>query len=193
MSTRDSLEGASLDEALRQIDAISSNVPIATTLRELQLVVERLSFSRLHERDPQNDPATLAEIDLFFRDEVSDGMVKFIRWTAGRHLLGALSDEQGRVFLDGCLSKYRKVKEVQVVTAIDLTDEHREAIIRRLRAVHPDPARILFSSSPSIIAGFVMNSGNSVVDKSLRSHVSETISKSGRIQGLAAGRGEEIG
>ncbi len=152
------------DDALYVIDAISRNLPISTTLRELQLVVERLTFSKLYERQPQNDPATIAELDLFFRDEVSDGMLQFVRWIASRNLLGFIAGDQGKVFLDQCLAKYRRVQEIQVTTAIPLTKADRAAITERLRPIHPVPARILFNTSQTMIAGLVVDTGSSIVD-----------------------------
>lgn len=171
-------------EALDMIDSISGNMPISTTLTEVQLAVERLSFADFATLSSGSD-SVHAEIDLMFRDEISSGMVGFLHWMAGNDSLSLLVGEQGRIFLDRCISKYSNVDEVQVVTAIPLESDHRERLVSQLRAVYPEPARILFSTSPLVYAGFLIaDQGRTVVDRTLRTHIATTVPRVARMEDI---------
>jgi F0F1-type ATP synthase delta subunit len=179
-------DAAFIAEALQFIETISRNVSMEITLTELQLVVERMSFSGLAERQPQDDVATMAEIDLYFRDELREPMVSFLHWMASRNMLGVLSGRAGLVFLDHCIKKYAKVSEVVITTAVSLDADYEQHLADRLRAVHPLPARILFAVQPNLVAGLTIDVGHLRIDRSLRTFMATTIPRSAKIEDVMA-------
>jgi len=184
MSIKISLGDAELEAALRQISLISQDVPIAKTMTELQLVIERLTFSGMTEDQSADEASVRADIDLYFRDEVSEGMVSFVHWMARRGWLANLSGDAGMAFLNHCTTAYRSIEEVRFTTAVDLHGEHKAELVQKLRRIYPEPARILFTTSSLIGAGFTISVGNKqLADKSLRTHVINVVPRTFHLDG----------
>lgn len=186
-------EPIALSTMFSMLDDLTRDIPISTVLDELQLVVERVSFSGIYELKNQSSQAVFTELDLYFEEEVSLGMMQFIRWFASKARLRSLANEDGRSLLEYCVIEYRKIQEIRFVSAIQFTEEEKLHTMSKLRTQFPEPARIIFDTAPSLMAGFRIEAGDEVVDASLRSHVNSLIARGVQLGGVASAVGASHG
>jgi len=182
-----------LQEAIEQLEMRSTEMPIASTLAELQIVIERLSFTDIVNKTEQNKAVDPIKLKLLLQDEISNSMMDFVLWVSEHRLLRMLSGDTGRHFLSYCITTYRSVTEVECVTPIKITGDYKASLVKRLRVIYPQPSRIIFKQSSMIIAGFILISGRTVVDKSLRRHITQTVPDYVRAKSKLAGRTEAHG
>ena len=174
MNTAPKPSNATLHVVYR-LDQATKRLPIAQLLSELQIAVERISFSGVHRKNPQSEPEFIAELDMLFDGEVSEDLLEFIHWLASLNALGVLADRTGYLFLNYCTKQYGEITEVRFITPVDLPTESRQYIAERLGTVYPAPARVVYEVMPSIVAGFVIHDGSTTIDRSLRSHMARTV------------------
>lgn len=168
-------------DLLRQIfvklDVSTAVLSVDQLISELQVVVERMSFSGLHKTFKKGDAAALAEIDLMFEGEISMPILSFVYWLADNDGLSVLADKTGHFFLDTCIKRYKSITEIRFATAIELTDETKQSIVHDLYKVYQEPSRVIFEVIPSIVAGFIIRDGAKVIDKSLKTMSTQAIKK----------------
>jgi len=162
-------------QILDELDLATSSLPINQLLAELLVVVERLSFTGIHDAIQQYSLENIAKIDLLFEGEVSDGMLSFIHWLAKYNMLKVLVDDTGSIFLNYCIKKYKQIAEVKFITPIQLSDETKSYTLGRLRLIYPQPARIIYEVIPSLSAGFVIQDGTKIVDRSLHTKITQSV------------------
>ena len=165
----------SVEMLMSTLSSFTINLPVAQLLSELQVVIERLSFSGLVYREDSHNAAFVSELDLLFEGEVSRAMMNFLHWLAQNHILVVLTDRTGHLFLNHCNKIYSGVKEVKFITSIDLSPEYRGSAMSKLRVLYPLPARIVFETNPSLKAGFVIQDNSKTVDLSLKSRMDKNI------------------
>lgn len=192
MSTSGS-ECPKLSDLFDMLQSLTNEISLHTVLDELQLVVERITFSGIAERQRQASQEVFTDLDLYFEEEVTPEMMQFIRWCASKSELRALSDDAGRSFLEYCIIEYRKIQEIRFVTAVHCGKIVRTKLIDRLRTQFPEPARIVFDVSHSLIAGFVIESGDEIYDASLRTHINTLIARDVRVSGVSTESGASRG
>lgn len=150
-------------EIISVLNSCTINLSVEQTLLELQISVERLTFGS----ESIGTDMTINDIDGLIAGDVSSDMIAFLRWLHHKRVLRIMMGANGRRFLAYCSEYYRKVQQVEVMTAIPLRDEFRIKILVHLRMKYPEPTRIVFSASPSLMAGCIVDDGNKRVDMSL--------------------------
>ncbi len=161
--------------AIYRLDQATKRLPVAQLLSELQIAVERISFSSIHARSPQSTPEFIIELDMLFENEISEDLLQFIHWLASLNALSVLADRTGTLFLNYCIKQYRNVPEVRFITPIELSAENRQYVAQRLDRLYPSPSRVVYEVMPSLVAGFIIHDGSKTVDRSLRSHMTRII------------------
>lgn len=156
---------------MRRLDQATRRLPVSQLISELQVAVERVSFSGIHRLKPQSSQEFATEIDLLFDGEISEDMLQFIYWLASFDALSILADKTGELFINFCIKQYRSMSEVRFITSVELPTETRQFIAEKLAALYPEHTRVVYEVMPSIVAGFVIRDGSKVIDRSLRSHM----------------------
>ncbi len=75
-----------------QLDQMTCHLPIKQLLSEIQVVIERLSFSEICERYKNDQVGQKNEVDMLFEGEISDAMIDFLHWLIEKNGLKILSD-----------------------------------------------------------------------------------------------------
>jgi len=158
-----------------QLDHMTCHLPIKQLLSEIQIIIERLSFSEICERYKNDQVAQKNEVDMLFEGEVSDAMLDFVHWLIEKNGLGVLSDKAGRMFLGYCIRSYKDAPEVKLITAVQLDNEFAKTLINKLRILYPAPTRIVYYIAPNLVAGIVIKDGSKTIDLSLNSFMVKTV------------------
>lgn len=161
-------------EALSQLDEFTQNMPIDEMVKELHLIIERLTFhsnttKRQKELTPQDMEALLSS-------DVSPRMFDFMVWSADKKILKLFVGDAGQVFLSYCAKHYRHIGEVVVTTPVVLSDVFTFTASEQLRQIHPFPTRLIFRTEPSLVAGVVIKTPEELHDYSLRKTMLSDIS-----------------
>lgn len=158
------------EQIVAQLDASTQTLSISQLIGELQIAVERVSFA-----SATYDVAKITsdEVELLFEGQLSEEVLQFIYWLQNNKLLVVLSGETGRRFLNHCLKRYRSIQQVRFLTAIPLTTDVKQHIAESIMPTYPAGARILFEVDTNIVAGFRLDDGSRVVDKTMRSAVTK--------------------
>ncbi len=157
------------------LQSATTGLPIAQLLAELQIAVERLSFSDVFTPNTRSAADLSADIKLLFEGEISDDLLSFVQWLAENNLLGVLAGRTGRLFLNYCMSAFEKITEVKFITPIHLSSEMQIKTTQSLRNLYPAPARIVYRVMPSITAGFILQDDTQTIDRTLRSKMTTSI------------------
>lgn len=160
---------------INQLDLTTSTLSVSQVLAELQVVIERLSFSGIYKNLKPGEKVQIADINLLFEDEISDSMLAFVGWLVENNILSVVIDRTGLLFLDFCIKRYKQVTEVRFLTPIKLTGEMQQYVIQRLRNIYPSPARIIFEVLPALVAGFVIKDGARTVDRSMQAMITQSV------------------
>jgi hypothetical protein len=171
-------------EIISVLNSCTIDLSIEQTLQELQIAVERLTFGS---QSIGND-LTLNDIDSLLNGDVSPHLMSFLRWLHHKRILRLLVGDNGRRMLSYCSEYYRSVKQVRVSTAIPLRESFRITLLQYLRIRYPEPTRIVFETSPGLLAGCVIDDGIVRSDMSLQNKSPDFISEY-----LASRRGQERG
>lgn len=155
---------------VQQLDLATERIPVDQLIAELQIVIERISFSRIHESTNEDSKSYVTDqIDLLFRGEVSPGVLAFVQWMASQGFLAVLAGDTGLAFLGHCVRKYTNLTQVRFITAVVINESLKEYISQTITKRYPRNSRLVFETNAGIIAGFVIDDGTKVVDKSLQS------------------------
>lgn len=159
-----------ISQAIAQLDEFTQNVPIETMLKELHLVIERLTFHQnTTKKETQLDRQ---DIESLLGSDVSRSMFDFMVWCTENKLLKLFVGYGGQVFLSYCAKHYRYVGEVVFTTSVELSDTFRFTVSEQLRQMYPFPARLIFKVQPSLVAGFVLTTHEGkTADFSLRKNM----------------------
>ena len=92
-----------------------------------------------------------------------------------RNFLTLLLSKNDLKLLESVLEEFVKLVwggpapvEVEITSAIPLTDEERELMERRLRATHGDNLAFKYTVDPKILGGLIIRVGDRVIDASLQ-------------------------
>lgn len=151
-------------EIISVLNSCTIDLSIEQTLLELQIAVERLTFGS---QSIGND-LSLNDIDSLLNGDVSPHIMSFLRWLHHKRILRLLVGDNGRRMLSYCSEYYRSVKQVRVSTAIPLRESFRINLLKYLRIRYPEPTRIVFETSPGLLAGCVIDDGSVRADMSLQ-------------------------
>lgn len=166
------------------LEEYTHTLPVGQLLSELQLVIERVTFSGIA-ASRESHETIMAEIEVLFSEDVSSGVLKFILWLQQKKLLSLLSGNNGSLFLNFCIKRYRNKQQVVFTTAVAISFDLQEYIYAALRSVKTADARIAFKVDPHLIAGFTIDDGGGLVDRSLRELAEVMIPK--KVQSAASG------
>ncbi len=158
-----------------QLDQMTCHLPIKQLLSEIQVVIERLSFSEICERYKNDQVGQKNEVDMLFEGEISDAMIDFLHWLIEKNGLKILSDRVGRLFLEYCIKAYKDAPEVKLITAVQLNDEFAKKLINKIRILYPAPTRIVYYIAPNLVAGIVIKDGSKTIDLSLNSFMVKAV------------------
>lgn len=162
-----------INNIVEELDRAMAQLPVDQLLSELQVVVERINFSKL--QDNQENDISTTEIEALFQDEISAEMLAYVRWLHKNKLLLTLAGNNGILFLNFCIQKYKQITQVRFVTAIAISEDVKEYVRRALSQIYPPSARFIFEINPSLIAGFVIDDSTSYIDRSLRRSSIDTL------------------
>lgn len=151
-------------EIISVLNSCTIDLSIEQTLQELQIAVERLTFGS----QSIGSDLTLNDIDSLLNGDVSPHLMSFLRWLYHKKVLRLLVGDNGRRMLSYCSEYYRSVKQVRVSTPIPLRESFRITLLKYLRVRYPEPARIVFETSPGLLAGCVIDDGTVRADMSLQ-------------------------
>lgn len=153
------------------LNSCTIDLSIEQTLQELQIAVERLTFGS----ESIGTDMTVNDIEGLLNGDVSSETMTFLKWLHHRKIVRLLIGANGRHMLTYCSEYYRKVQQVRVSTAIPLRDTFRIKLLTQLRVKYPEPARIVFETAPTLIAGCIIDDGRTRMDATLRSKSPEYI------------------
>ncbi len=175
MNNESNIKKTTTQILFEQLDLMTCHLPIKQLLSEIQVVIERLSFSEISDRYKNDQVAQKNEVDLLFEGEISDSMLDFVHWLIEKNGLGILSDKIGRMFLEYCIKAYKGAPEVKLITAVQLDDEFAKKLINKLRTLYPAPTRIVYYIAPNLVAGIVIKDGTKTIDLSLNSFMVKAV------------------
>lgn len=165
-----------VSQIVQEFDRVTAQLPVDQMLTELQIVVERLSFSQVQSRQNGNDaPVSIAQINMLFQDEISTEMLGYVQWVRDHNMLILLTDRNGLLFLNYCIKKYKEMTQVRFVTAIPISDTLRLHIKNAMLRLYPSGARLIFETRPSLVAGFLIEDGTNTVNRSLKHTMLSTL------------------
>lgn len=151
-------------EIISVLNSCTIDLSIEQTLQELQISIERLTFGS---QSIGND-LSLNDIDNLLSGDVSPHLMSFLRWLHHKRILRLLVGDNGRRMLSYCTEYYRSVKQIHVTTAIPLRETFRITLLKHLRIRYPEPTRIVFETSPGLLAGCIIDDGTLRSDMSLK-------------------------
>jgi len=178
-----------IQQMLDELNRATERLPVDQFLSELQLIIERISFSQLHLNRQQQVSVTIAQIDMLFQGEISTEMLGFVQWLREANLLHVIADKPGLLFLNYCIKKYKGMTQVRFVSAVSLDTTLRDYVWQSILKLYPANTRLIFEVNPSLVAGFIIEDGAKTVDKSLRSQMVSTLRTRIQQTTLGAARG----
>ena len=164
-----------LQRVLDQLDESTVSIPTETTLSELQVCIERLTFHMTANPNEQTiSQDTLVEL---LQTDVSKQTRSFVEWAIKHDYTKLFIGKVGRVFLSYCTDYYRNFPEITVQTPLPLSETFAHALVEKLRTIHPYPARIIFLTERSLIAGCIITTPTSIYDYSLKRSMTSDIAR----------------
>lgn len=156
------------------VEVIKEPEALESTGRELGEIAKLFEESRIL-RNVILNPAIPAKVkqrvldDVLEKSEVSDrtaGLVKLVLRKDRMNLLRDISEEFEKLSFQA-LGKVR----VDVSSAMELTDDEREAVSKKLSAITGKEAVVSVSVDPSLIGGIVAKIGSYVYDGSVKNQL----------------------
>jgi F0F1-type ATP synthase delta subunit len=162
-----------LDMILKELDALTVASRTETTLNELQVCIERITFHlTAHPQDTTISPDILVQL---LQTDVSKEMQQFIEWAVSHGFVKLFIGNVGRAFLSYCSRYYRGMPEIIVQTPVPISESFSTILTQELRAAHPYPARIIFQTERSLIVGCVITTPQRTYDYSVRRTMTSNI------------------
>ena len=150
-------------EIMSVLNSCTIDLSIEQTLQELQISVERLTFGS----ESIGFDMSVSDMEGLLNGDVSPQTMTFLKWLHHRKILRIMIASNGRHMLTYCNEYYRKVQQVRISTAIPLRESFRIKLLTQLRLNYPEPARIVFETAPSLIAGCIIDDGKKRMDGTL--------------------------
>jgi len=158
-----------INQIVEELDRATAQLPVDQLLTELQIVVERISFSQLQNKQQRQDAQiSIAQINMLFQDEISEEMLGYVQWLRENNLLRVLADNNGLLFLNYCVKKYKMMTQVRFISAIPISESLKTHVRSLIPRLYPSGARLIFEINYSLVAGFVIEDGSRTIDKSLK-------------------------
>ena len=158
-----------LNVILQKLANNTMDLPIDRIVGEISLVIERLGFAEI---DPiaGSKEETVKKLTYLLNNDVSSGIHEFVLYLYNNQRLGVLLNDAGKMFPDVCKGYFMEMKQLTVRTAVRMSEKSQTDIRVLLLRRYPINTRIVFESTPEIIAGFMLyDSKGLVTDVSLRS------------------------
>lgn len=157
-----------LDEVFDQLNSALPYTPVDELAQSLQLAVERITFSDIAMRaETQKIEDVHLQIENIFGQDVPTQLVTFIKQLADNKKLSLLHGEQGRLFLQNYISKLKSMNQVEIITAVKLSNKAKQQYADMLREHYQMPIRVVYTTSPNVVAGFILRDQSKSVDRSL--------------------------
>lgn len=150
-------------QLVRALDAHAIHLPLDQTMQELQVIVERVTFGS----ESIGDAMKSSDIRGLLEGDISPEMLSFVSWVCDQGLARLFAGASGRHFLSFCVQYYRDIQEVICKVAVALSAPARMRLLAELRGIYPEPTRIIFEPTPSLLAGCSISDGHAVTDMSL--------------------------
>ncbi len=110
-----------------------------------------------------------ALISQIFKGKVQDITLDFLFLLVDKQREEIVSDVE-REYVN-LANEYRSVVTVQVTSAVPLTDDERDALVRKLTEFTGKKAELTLSEDPSLIGGIIVQIGDTVIDGSVRGYL----------------------
>lgn len=167
-----------IGEVLNQLDRATAQIPVDQLITELQIVVERISFSRPGQRQQgQSNEISIAQINMLLQDEVSPEMLSYVQWMRENRLLLTLADTNGLLFLNHCIKKYKQLTQVRFITPVPISEGLKAHVTQSLVTAYPSGTRLIFETNSSLLAGFVIDDGTNTINRSLKNASLSTLKR----------------
>lgn len=172
-----------------KLDEITVDLSVERILSELQVVIQRASFSHLSDPANRRDTNVVeAQIGVLFEGEISSEMLSYVKWLNENGMLDVVFGDSGIIFLNFFIKKYRNLTQVKFITPIVISENLRGYVRKLLLPYYPKGARIIFITKPSLVAGFVIDDGALYIDRSLSNGISNNLRSNIEV----AMRGDEL-
>jgi len=158
-------------EILSVLNSCTINLSKEQTLQELHLAVERLPLGS----ESIGPNLSVNDIENLLNGDVSADFMSFLQWLHHRKIIGLMVGNNGRLMLSFCSEYYRSVQQLQITTPISLSESFRIRLLEQLRVKYPEPARIVFETAPSLVAGCIIDDSRHRTDMSLRNKAPKLI------------------
>lgn len=167
-----------LQLVLQEFDTRTMTLSVDQLLAELQIAVERVSFSTSSGKPLVYSSASIAQIDMLFDGEISDEMLGYVQWLFQNQFLNVLVGDTGLLFLNECIKRYRNLVQVRIITAVPLQDSLKNHMREQLSGQYPKGSRFVFEVNSTVVAGFIIDDGTRRIDKSLQTFKTQKMKES---------------
>lgn len=150
--------------------------PKTQVIDNLRMIVERITFSDLAESEEPRE-AIVAEMEALFSRDLPEPLMVYLKWSLSRGYLPVLSGEQGYDFISHVSVSLSMFKEIEFMTAVQLSSDMQVGIATKIQSIHGEDTRVVFVIVPSLVAGFVVKYPGGQVDHSLSGSASSLIQK----------------
>jgi len=133
------------------------------------LLADKSAFEKLPKAQQIDNLFNLIE------DGASDLAIIFLESLASKNLLEILISEEFNQIILELKERCESKGEAQFFSAVELSDEFREELRRKIDQKFGDVMRIVFKVNPDLITGFVINYKDEVYDYSLKKLSNEII------------------
>lgn len=142
--------------------------PIDEIAQALQLVVERVTFSDIAMRaNTQGVDKTKEQLDAILGQDVPKPLAQYCQHIVERQGLAMLHGDTGILFLQEYLQSLRQVHEVEFTTAVKLREHTKQEFAAMIQQRYAEPIRVVYTTSPGVVAGFVLRDGDTSINLSL--------------------------
>lgn len=170
---------SNLDMVMKKITASTDHLTVEQLLTELSIVIERVSFLHTSWADlGRNDVQYLKDIEALLERDISPGLLQFVDYLAKNNWLTLLYGDTGKRFLAECQSHFSKVRQLNISTAVRLSEEMEQKFLQKVAERYGQDVHVAFDIKPELVAGFILSEPHrNVYDYSLRAHMRSSLKK----------------
>lgn len=151
---------------------------VGEVLSDLQLVVERISFSSIATNTKNQDAEYLkTKVSQLLDVDVPKQVIAFCNLLIDKKILILLDGERGRYFISHCSKRLKSIPQVDIFVPCKIHLATKHSLAEKIQKMYSHEVRVVFNTSPSVVAGFVIRDGSKTIDLSLGSASNVLISK----------------
>ncbi len=151
-------EAGRLDRVRRELGELVAGVEGSAELRDFL-------------RNPQIEPRVKRDALEAALGEADELVRNFLLLVAEKGRIGEIEAIQRE--LERLIAREERVLELELTTAVELSDEEADAIARRIEEASRRPVSIVRKTDPSLIGGLVLQADSLRVDASVRGRLNQ--------------------